>query len=492
MRTFLALGGLVLLAPPALGQEGLVDHGDGTLTDAGRGIMWQKQDDHLERSWKEAARYCEALELAGHKDWRLPPISLLETVLDPERSPAVVAGFAVKPAYYWSASEIRGDEKSAQCVHFGYGNTYAFGKESAYSVLCVRDASTAEPLTATFGASPGDGEAPLAVRFAPEVSGGALPYFYEWDFRDGETSSIAHPVHVYQESGTYEVALTISDSAGAIVSASQAVTVPVEAAAAAVEPKESQSPQTPAEFGGGPTAGGQGDPGPGGEGGPTATVSSGVPASYLEVILDRQRRAGGAIRIGYLAHAFANGMKGDADWNKDGAVTTSELRNYLSMAVASLSSGQEQAAARLAGEDAAVCAPVGRTYAVLLGVSSHADPAYAASPQARESVEMVKDAIAGQCGGESVLFVVAAELADREGLMKVLEILATEVGTQDTVLFYHSGLAAGGPEARSLLLLDTRRPMERLTSLSRADLLAFLGGLPARQTIVFMETDLVP
>lgn len=37
---------------------------------------------------------------------------------------------------------------------------------------------------------------------------------YLWDFGDGNTSSEANPVHLYRESGTYDVTLTVTDADG--------------------------------------------------------------------------------------------------------------------------------------------------------------------------------------------------------------------------------------------------------------------------------------
>ncbi|MBW1744331.1 MAG: DUF1566 domain-containing protein, partial [Deltaproteobacteria bacterium] len=36
------------------------------------GLIWQREDDGVKRTWSEAVEYCENLALAGHSDWRLP------------------------------------------------------------------------------------------------------------------------------------------------------------------------------------------------------------------------------------------------------------------------------------------------------------------------------------------------------------------------------------------------------------------------------------
>ena len=83
------------------------DNGDGTVTDKKPGLMWQQEDDNVERNWKEAMAYCEGLKLAGHTDWRLPSKKELEIIVDKSReNPAINTDFfpSTKSSYYWSSS----------------------------------------------------------------------------------------------------------------------------------------------------------------------------------------------------------------------------------------------------------------------------------------------------------------------------------------------------------------------------------------------------
>ena len=52
--------------------ERFVDHGDGTITDTSRQLMWQKGDNGEEVTFHEAQHYCQSLRLGGYGDWRLP------------------------------------------------------------------------------------------------------------------------------------------------------------------------------------------------------------------------------------------------------------------------------------------------------------------------------------------------------------------------------------------------------------------------------------
>ncbi len=64
-------------------------------------------------------------------------------------------------------------------------------------------------------ASPMGGLAPLTVQFSSEGSydpeGGGLAFF--WDFGDGTTSDVEHPVHTFDQNGGYAVTLTVADEA---------------------------------------------------------------------------------------------------------------------------------------------------------------------------------------------------------------------------------------------------------------------------------------
>ncbi|MGD0780192.1 MAG: DUF4349 domain-containing protein [Dehalococcoidales bacterium] len=53
-----------------------------------------------------------------------------------------------------------------------------------------------------------------AILFYSNVSGGFSPYTYEWNFGNGETSTEANPLYVYNNSGIYTVTLKVTDDKG--------------------------------------------------------------------------------------------------------------------------------------------------------------------------------------------------------------------------------------------------------------------------------------
>ncbi len=68
------------------------------------------------------------------------------------------------------------------------------------------------PATADFTATPTAGDAPLSVTFT-NTSGGDFSSML-WNFGDGFTSTDPNPTHIYQNSGIYTVALTITGNGG--------------------------------------------------------------------------------------------------------------------------------------------------------------------------------------------------------------------------------------------------------------------------------------
>jgi PKD repeat protein len=53
-----------------------------------------------------------------------------------------------------------------------------------------------------------------SIQFTPTVTGGFYPYTYEWTFGDGETSTEAEPIHIYNSEGNFTVTLKVTDDKG--------------------------------------------------------------------------------------------------------------------------------------------------------------------------------------------------------------------------------------------------------------------------------------
>jgi hypothetical protein len=87
-------------------NSSLVANEDGTVTDTATGLMWQ-QDEAGAMTWEEALTYCEDLELAGYKDWRLPNVNELQSIVDYDAyEPSIDKTYfpEAMPQGYWSST----------------------------------------------------------------------------------------------------------------------------------------------------------------------------------------------------------------------------------------------------------------------------------------------------------------------------------------------------------------------------------------------------
>ena len=77
-----------------------------------------------------------------------------------------------------------------------------------------------------------EGEAPTTFELQANITGGTEPYTHSWDFGDGsEGSDEESVVHTYNEPGTYNVAVTITDSDDETASDNLEIIVEEEASA---------------------------------------------------------------------------------------------------------------------------------------------------------------------------------------------------------------------------------------------------------------------
>ena len=115
-----------------------VDNGDGTVTDNGTGLMWQK-DTAGPMNWNQAMRYASGLSLGGHSDWWLPKKHELQGLY---HSPCknmmdVESGWG---GFYWSSSTGVPNAVSAWRFNFNGGALYVEHKSNTYYVRSKRSA----------------------------------------------------------------------------------------------------------------------------------------------------------------------------------------------------------------------------------------------------------------------------------------------------------------------------------------------------------------
>jgi len=159
---------------PGRGQDGdlqkgapltYVDNGDGTITDANTGLMWEKlsfdgsiHDVNNLYTWDDAfgvkiAALNAGGGFAGHTDWRVPNYKELVSILDlqnlgPAVSPAFNTGCVAsctvttcsctRSYFYWSSSSYAFGPQSAWDVQFGDGSASANFKTFNFYVRAVR------------------------------------------------------------------------------------------------------------------------------------------------------------------------------------------------------------------------------------------------------------------------------------------------------------------------------------------------------------------
>jgi hypothetical protein len=107
----------------------------------------------------------------------------------------------------------------------------AFGDEPIRGHLRIIAYGPGEwPLQAGIRANRTTGPDPLSVAFASTVVGGDGPYTYLWEFGDGQTSTLANPVHVFRPfTDSYRVRLNVTDAGtGANVTTSNELYVDVD------------------------------------------------------------------------------------------------------------------------------------------------------------------------------------------------------------------------------------------------------------------------
>ena len=113
-----------------------IDNQDGTIT-AGNGLIWQK-DCQENLTWQRAMDYAENLDLAEHKDWRLPTMEELTTLVNYNKYRPISDFPNISLDTFWSSSSYAGSTFFAWAVNFIAGSVYNFNKSSNNYARCVR------------------------------------------------------------------------------------------------------------------------------------------------------------------------------------------------------------------------------------------------------------------------------------------------------------------------------------------------------------------
>jgi hypothetical protein len=134
----------------------LIDNKDGTITDKGNNLIWQKcsigqtdifncTDDAVTLEFNGADKRCESLSLGGKK-WRLPSVEELRSLVDYEKKlpwaidykffPSKTSG----PNLYWASTpKVRRDGQAVYCVDLFDGMVGQNNPLNRAAVRCVSD-----------------------------------------------------------------------------------------------------------------------------------------------------------------------------------------------------------------------------------------------------------------------------------------------------------------------------------------------------------------
>ena len=124
----------------AYGKNSFVDNGNGTISDAASGLMWQQSDSIKGMNWQDALKYAQSLSLGGHSDWRLPSAKELQSIVDYRRSPETTGSPAIDPVfqttsiineggkkdypYFWSSTtHLDGPVPEASAAYIAFGRS---------------------------------------------------------------------------------------------------------------------------------------------------------------------------------------------------------------------------------------------------------------------------------------------------------------------------------------------------------------------------------
>ena len=129
IKVKLLLAFLILFSTHAFGWEVTVDKTitelplirndkNQTVYDPNTNLIWLDdiKTKKIKKQFYDAYSYCEKLNLFGYKDWRLPTISELLTILDRKNSPAIKSSFknigftndnSYYDSYYWSSTRYK-------------------------------------------------------------------------------------------------------------------------------------------------------------------------------------------------------------------------------------------------------------------------------------------------------------------------------------------------------------------------------------------------
>lgn len=110
---------------------------DDMIKDNKTNLLWTKP--MIGKSiWSNALKTCENIDYGGYKDWRLPKIKELETLINYKVSHPASTFPEMPPEAFWSASQFLDNTTDAWVVRFYGGIVEKKVKTNKYLFMCVR------------------------------------------------------------------------------------------------------------------------------------------------------------------------------------------------------------------------------------------------------------------------------------------------------------------------------------------------------------------
>ena len=208
----------------------LINNADGTISDKTTGLTWYLPRDSFTVDFMRAIDDCEASVKSGFRDWRLPDINELQTIIDYlQINPAADHNYfsELNPFIYWSSTREIGRENSGplrMVVDFRTGTveqqltSMPDGQiPKAYFIL-VRGGGKFAVAEEEIGltAQPETGKLPLNITFTCNPATGITPDSYHWDFNgDGITDKVTeinYTICNYTTAGTYKASCVVHEN----------------------------------------------------------------------------------------------------------------------------------------------------------------------------------------------------------------------------------------------------------------------------------------
>jgi hypothetical protein len=112
-----------------------------TVSDSRTGLMWTRFVPGSGYTWSDAANFCDGLDHAGFKDWRLPSLKEIQTIITTNAAPPLIdeSLFGATPSdYHWTSTASTVKLTDFGAIDFKNGLVLGFARTTVKRARCVR------------------------------------------------------------------------------------------------------------------------------------------------------------------------------------------------------------------------------------------------------------------------------------------------------------------------------------------------------------------